>query len=257
MKIVLPHRVEFGIKIRFYVPQVHAMAGPKAVYVEEGEEALYPSAFPYLYLPRRNDDDRYGREDDMLPYLKDTHRDQEVVELTRRGGPEARFIPRPFLPQGAATANVVICPRFRRYGSTKNWPHWRKIVAARNDVVAAGAPDSSYEVNCPTAWDYPRFLDASIEMIRAAKVVVATDAGLAHLAVLCGAPLILITHQGRVAPGPVLDEKGIVLHKQYWPVRLHPYYLLANHMNSSIHLVDGWDNPNAVLQEIEEIVGCA
>lgn len=253
--IVLPHRVEFGIKIRFYVPAFHALKstdGTKVAYIEEGEEALYPSATEFRRVPRRNDDHRYGREDELKNQLKASYPPEAIVELTRGQWPEERFVPEPFTKTGFR-GDVVICPRKRDYGSSKNWPHW-DLLSRQPNVVAAGAPDSSYDgLDCPVAWQYPRFLDATIEAIRSARLVVSTDAGLAHLAVLCGTPLLMITHRGLVAPGPVVDEHGTVLRQRYWPVRLQRYYLAANHLNSPIYTVDGWEDPKKVVDAIKEI----
>jgi hypothetical protein len=169
--------------------------------------------------------------------------------------PEARFLPAPHVPQGIR-ARVVICPRERRYGSAKNWPHWHMFEDLPG-VFAAGAPDSSYDVQCPRAWDYARFLDASVEAMRGARLVVATDAGLAHLAVLCGAPLLIITHRGLVAPGPVLDPSGRAMQSAYWPVRLDEYYLSANHTGSPIETVDGWERPERVLERVFQLAEAA
>lgn len=217
---------EFGLKVRYHVPQAYALGAGHVIEIEEGEEALYPLAAEWRVVPRAADRKRHGRP----PTL----------------GPERRFIPEPHVRQGVA-ADVVICPRRREYGSAKNWPHWQAL-AGLPGAFAAGAPDSSEDVDCPRAWDYGRFLDASIEAMRGARLVVATDAGLAHLAVLCGAPLLLITHRGRVAPGPVINSRGRVAQTRYWPVRLDEYYHAANHTGSPIATIDGWDDPDAVAE---------
>jgi hypothetical protein len=109
---------------------------------------------------------------------------------------------------------------------------------------------------CPTCWDYPRFLDATIEAMLAARVVVATDAGLAHLAVLCGRPLVLIAYGGGlVAPGPVLDGERQTM-PAYWPIRLEKYYHAANHMHAPIRVVPhGWERPEDVLAAALEMAG--
>lgn len=237
-------RGEFGLKIRYHVPWVHALPGPKIVQIEEGEEALYPSADAYEIVPRVKDDSRRG-----LPGWK-----------VPPGAPLKRFVPSPHIHQLEHSSEthryrVVICPRKRQYGSGKNWEHWDFLAKTLPGVFSAGAPDSSYWVPGPRAWDYPRFLDASIEAMLLADLVIATDAGLAHLAILCGRPLLLITYRGLVAPGPVMDPQGRVMEKEYWPVRLQKYYIEANHQKARIVVLnDGWEDPSRVLQKAEELL---
>lgn len=236
MRRIPVFRGELGLKVHAHVPWVHGLPGPKVVEIEEGEEALYPSAAEYLVVPRGEDDERRGP-----PRIPDS--------------PRERFLPWPHLLQGVA-AEVVICPRERAYGASKNWPHWAwlaaELVDRGVDVFAAGAPDSSARVPCSTAWEHPRFLDASIEAIRSARLVVATDAGLAHLAVLCGAPLLLITHGRLTAPGPVVDAQGRVMESSYGPVSMERY-LEANHTGSPILICPtGWTQPGAVVARVLE-----
>lgn len=222
-------RGEFGLKVRYHVPRVYALGEGHVIQIEQGEEALYPLAAEWRYLPRARDEDRHG------------------PGATAPGKVEKRFVPKPFVAQDVK-ADVVICPRWRKYGNGKNWKHWEDLCELPG-AFAAGAPDSSAEVSCERAWDYNRFLDASIEAMVGARLCVATDAGLAHLAVLCGTPLLLITYRGLVAPGAVLDSEGRPHEKAYWPVKLEEYYLKANHTGSPIVLVDGWDYPKRVIEK--------
>lgn len=231
-------RAEFGLLVRYHVPWVHGIRGPKVVEIEEGNEALYPSADRWEIVARGSDDERRGMQ-----------------KWRRPPGPEARFVPEPYVRQDVR-ADVVICPRKRGYGSDKNWPHWHRFERLPG-VFAAGAPDSSYDVQCPRAWDHARFLDASIEALRSARLCIATDAGLAHLAVLCGTPLLLITYRGLVAPGPVRDADGRVMQPAYWPVRMEEYYHRANHTRSLIETVDGWEYPERVVRRVSELLRVA
>lgn len=231
-------RSEFGIRVRYHVPQAHAMMidhGPLPVEIEPGEEALYPLASHHVVAPQRFDDDN------------------------RRGGPrrlyhrEERFIPKPHCnPDWTNPAHVCICPRARDYGSAKNWPHWPELARALEDeglhVTAAGAPDSSVECGVPCAWEFQRFTDASIAMLLGARLVIATDAGLAHLAILCGRPLLLLTHHGLIAPGPQVDATGKVLAPAYGPVKLGRYYHAANWKGVPIHSAgSAWTNWRSVV----------
>ncbi len=254
MTVVLPFRGELGLKIRFHVPAVHAIEGEHTVCIETGEEALYPSASEWVTVPRNDDAkrrDQYSKDAEFLAELRQRMGAGPYV-MPQRGWPEERFVPEPHVRQGIE-CDIVICPRRREYGAEKNWPSW-DVVAELPGVFAAGAPDSSYDVNCERAWDYERFLDASIEAIRSARLVVATDAGLAHLAVLCGAPLLMITDCGRVAPGPVRNGEGHVVHDQYWPVRMDEYYHAANHTGSPLHVSEHWWSPDRLLEEVDALL---
>lgn len=231
--VIPAFRHEIGLKIRFHVPHVHAL-GPRVIEIEEGEEALYPRATEWRVVRRAHDDARQKGPGERFP--------------------QERFVPEPYVRHGIK-ADVVICPRRRNHGPSKNWPHWEALTELPG-VFAAGAPDSSYDLNVPRAWDYPRCLDASIEAIRSARLVIATDAGLAHLAVLCGTPLLLINYRGLVSPGPVVSAEGRVIQKAYWPVKWEHYYLAANHTNARLEMIDGWDNPERVLQRAKELLGC-
>lgn len=234
VSVVPVFRGEFGLKLRFHVPYVYALGAVPVVEIEEGEEALYPLAREWRIVPRAKDDSRHGGPGRLYPIQ--------------------RFQPEPHVSQ-KIKADVVICPRKRAYGAEKNWPHWDTLTDLPN-AFAAGAPDSSYDLSIPRAWDFWRFLDASIEAMRSCRLVIATDAGLAHLAVLCGAPLLLITYRGLVAPGPVIDSGGHVVRSEYWPVKLQDYYLEANHLNAPIETIDGWEYPERVRSRALEIL-CA
>lgn len=236
--LIRAYRGEFGLKVRYHVPWVYAQGRGHTIEIEEGEEALYPLARRWNILPRAHDNDR-------------------------RGGPGKRspvrwFVPAPHVVQNIGTYDVVVCPRRRLYGDAKNWDAWLQVTHSLQEmsvpVFAAGAPDSSYNVQCPRAWDYTRFLDASIEAMLSARLVVATDAGLAHLAVLCGRPVLLVTFRGLVAPGPVRDTSGHVFRRQYWPVRWREYYEAANHQNAPLEMIDGWEHPERVVRRVAQII---
>lgn len=260
MKIVLPMRGELGMKTYWHAPAVHAIEGPKVVYIEEGEQALYPSATSWIEVARKEDGKRrnnYKQDAEFLERIESAiranDRTSEIVKPDAKW-PKKRFIPQPHV-RSDIKCDVVVCPRRRLYGSEKNWPEWFDLTARLKadglEVFAAGAADSSYQVPCERAWDYKRPLDAAIEAMHSAKLVVATDAGLAHLAVLCGRPLFLITHgRGLVAPGPSIDETGRHMDDRFWPVKLERYEE-ANHTKSEIRVLhDAWYNPDFVLDAV-------
>lgn len=186
-------RKEFGLKVRYHAPQTYALGEGHTIEIEEGDEALYPLAQEWKVVPRAPDDSRFGRIDTTRP-----------VKL---------FTPRPYILQEFGEVDVVVCPRWRRYGPNKNWLGWSNLYRYLGDAgfscFSGGAPDSSWtNGHCPAAWDFNRFLDATLAAMHKAKLVIATHAGLAVLSVLCGRPLLLITYGGRTAPGTQVRFAG-------------------------------------------------
>lgn len=260
MKVISPWRGEFGYRCFFHAPAVHAIPGKKVVCCERGTEALYPSAVGLEVVDRRSDGTRarndYKRDLDFVEAVEERMRRRYPgAEILRpnQGWPRERFIPEPIHEYGIS-CDVVVCPRRRDYGHNKNWPHWARLTEDIQHegltVFAGGAPDSSFEVPCEKAWGFSRFLDATLEAMHSADLVVATDAGLAHLAVLAGRPLLMITYRdGIVAPGPNTDEHGNVTEEEFWPVRMHRYEK-NNHTDSLIRVLHhAWEDPDMVVRE--------
>ena len=266
MIAVLPFRGEFGLKLRYHVPAVAALPRPVAVCVEEGEEALFPGT-EHMIVKRKDDDFRrrdLTAKDDAV--FLDQCRDElevrypgcRILTVDRsRNWAEKRFVPTPFVDYGLS-ADVVIGPRERTYQPSKNWGHWRELAGrlrgAGFRVMAAGVADSSdtsVGQVCPVTWTWPRPLDATLGLIQRAKLVVSTDAGLAHLAVLCGTPLLMISHaEGIVAPGE--DRPG----HSWWPIRLEEYYHAANHTGSRIDVVHhAWFDVQVTVDAVLERLG--
>lgn len=244
MKLYLPYRGEFGHKVMWHSPIVNADKGEKTVCCEPGDEALYPGAAEYILVDRPDDFVRRERSnperdwlDNYAARMSDTF---DCIYPTNKGKREY-FVPRSTVSYGIE-CDIVVCPRKRKYGSNKNWKLWPEFVERLKDkgykVFAAGAPDSSFETDCPKAWDYPRFLDASIEAMHSAKACIATDNGLAHLVVVCGRPLFVVTSNRRTCPSyPLVSMKR---------------YDTENHTGSMIDLVDCWDDYKVLLNKLED-----
>ncbi len=265
-KVFLPYRAEFGYICIAHAPQVYAEKGPKAVIIEPGLEALYPGC-KFAYIEPKNDDDRRVRiEVDYLLELSQTFQKAlardfgafEYVMPDLKAGREY-FVPQPCNVTGVPeNIDVVVCPRKRNYGSDKNWQHWQELINAYVEaglsVFAAGHPATSFPVkNCATAWrgwyKNGRCLDNTIAAMLKAKVVVATDNGLAHLALMCGKPLVLISHKdGLVAEG--VDDIG----KPYWPIHMDVFER-ENHREAPIHVVhDCWHSIKPVLDYVKATI---
>jgi len=262
MKVCLPYRGEFGFNVMMHAPMVNAIEGPKVVVCERGNEALYPTAAEIIHVGRRPDEDRRARMESEM--LERWIINNEGALLHRYGiiqwvypdhdAPRKYFVPSPLRPTPLADAEVpeiVLCPRDRFYGSDKNWPHWKELsfalAATGRSTVAVGAPDSSKALGCPCLWEGEQYtyLDETLAAMLQAKLVIATDAGLAHLAVQCGARVLLITHgDGLVAPGA--DDKG----KPYWSV-MWERFRAENHTLSPIYAIhNAWEDMNVTLDAI-------
>jgi len=230
------YRGEFGLKVMHHAPWAYAQGAGHTVEIEAGDEALYPLAKRWLVVSRAPDATRTARP--------------------RVGPQRAYFRPVPYLSIGVS-ADVVICPRRRTYGESKNWNHWRTVAerlrAAGLRVFSGGVADAS-DLSVPgdAAWYYERPLDATLEAMQSAQLVVGSCGGLPILAVLAACPLLLFTYRGMVAPGPVINSRGKFVQKDYWPVRLQEYYAKVNHAGSPITVIDGWEYPERVAQKVIE-----
>jgi Glycosyltransferase family 9 (heptosyltransferase) len=259
---VLPFRGEFGVKLIKHVPAFHALQFPKKVAIcEPGEEALFPSAYEKVICDSNVDSRRRYYVEADKAYLSSI---RSILKIGKSAAlfqitptmPKRYFVPDPFVTgYDSVQADIVICPRFRRYGQEKNWPYWQSLAGwflddGKVKIFAAGSPTASVAelpVGCPTAWSSPRFLDASIAAIRSSRLVIATDSGLGHLAVWCGKPVLMISYaDGRVAPGPVRNGAGRVVYDKYWRIDLEEYQR-ENHVGSPIVVLpNSWNNPQLV-----------
>lgn len=243
MKIFLPYRGEFGHKIMWHVPTVYGCKEEKVVCCEQGEEALFPNALDHVIVDRHDDNKRreYMRhEEELYNSLKEvlSAKYNNPEFLFPRVGEPHWFVPKPVQTFGIS-CDIVICPRKRKYGYLKNWKHWHLLfdrISPKYRVFTAGAPDSSEEIGNSIAWKYPRFLDATLEAILSSKVVIATDNGLAFLALLCGKPLILICYDGeKTAPG--------------YPRINFPRYKKTNHLNVDIDTIpNSWNSVDPIIE---------
>lgn len=242
--IFLPYRGEFGHLLMWHAPTVNAHEGKKIVCCEFGQEALFPGALEYIYVnPRPEDENKTANA-----HSYDTKLFEEIKNKHKKRFPDAKFIApvgelkvdnsrkyfsyQPFQKQGIE-CDIVVCPRKRVIAPDRNWDHWieltKKLQENGYSVCAVGSPIASYDVPCQKAWSYERFLDSTIEAIQKCKLVICTDSGLAHLAVQCGKPILMITFNGQ--PGP----------ETKWKVKWSRYEM-ENHCESKIKNVDAWND---------------
>jgi len=270
---LLPFRGEFGIKLLRHICRVHAIEhSHKIIVCEKGDEGLYPTAREFLICAYNVDVEKRDQpivdKDFIISFLN-----REISPRLNPGdsvvwpgfeGPRAYFVPQPYLRvEHDIVPDVVICPRKRAYGSSKNWPHWKLLVeellsVGIRNIVAAGAPDSSdrqLENVIPCSWTVTRNLDCTLAWMNSCKVVVSTDNGLAHLAVWCGKYLLLISHSdGIVAPGPVTDQNGNLIKPHYWKINLGQFQS-ENHLKSAIEVApNSWDDPPSIAKRVTQLI---
>ena len=263
MRIYLPYRAEFGHIVMTHAPQVHAgqqgQLDKCVVCCEAGNEALYPGADMFWPVERRDDKDRREFLEAELLTRLETYIGEHLGSGHEYICPDPKaerryFVPKPVINY-PVDCDIVICPRRRDYGPDKNWPYWAllasRLAEAGYSVGACGAPDSSDQAIGVAwkSWEFPRFLDATIAAMLRAKLVIATDNGLAHLAVLCGRPLAIICYRkDLVAPGS--DDKG----REYWPIHKNRY-ARANHQHSPINFMDySWENVDKIVHEAGSMI---
>jgi len=244
MKIFLPFRGEFGHICMWHAPQVKAYKGPKAVVIEHGMEPLYPDC-QYFYIEKRPD---IERREHLETEVMDTWREQHDEVIREYFGHVSYCTPSQeakreyFIPQvkdiyeDRHQNTIALAPRLRQYGADNNWKHWDKLVESLGQYtkVAVGDKDTSQQLDCWRMWG----LGETIAVLKNCKLLVTTDCGVAHLGVMCGTPIAMISHgNGLVADGTVNGaENGI----PYGPIKMERYQE-ENHTNSMIEIIkDSW-----------------
>lgn len=259
--VFLPWRGEFGTMIMHHVRRVHAyQADRKVVCCRKGDEALFPSASDFHYdwedLPDQQKKTRSLKGDNNRQYLENL----EGQLFKRYPGcrvvfPEYRseidrsrnFRPEPRVRRGLS-CDIAVAPRFRQHGEHRNYQHWplvvQKLVERGHRVGLIGMRGTS--IDCPgvsedlKGWNYDS-LDAHLELMQSARLVLATDSGLAHLAVLAGCPLKVI-----------YDQPGKEAGHPSWPwVLPHMQAYSVTHCEPICH---GWHDPTLVALTVDSFV---
>ncbi len=265
MIAVPPLRAELGIMLRFHACAVRAMERPVLVAHEPQLEALYPDCKRVIVEPRADQHRRWTYNHDLD--VTETWRSRFTGYTVEMPDKNHRLPIQPFMPRAhvrqrtGGPAGIVLCPRKRVYGAEKNWDQWPAFAVGLRQrgarVFVAGLKDTSYQVaSDERAWDYDRPLDATIEAMRNCSLVVATASGLSLLALLCGAPLLLLTSGGGLcAPGPSRSLDGTIHHDQYWKVPIKEYYHPLNHTGSHMEVMhNAWEKPAQALGYARQFV---
>ena len=268
--VFLPWRGEFGQMIMAHVRWVHQHpAATKVVCCRRGDEALFPSAVDYFYdwadMPDEMKCTKSLDDHGNLQYLewvqdrvrqKFADQDLEFVQPLDGGKPQRYkadpakdFKPRPQTIACFPPIDVLVCPRFRKHGQHRNYQHWEAVVKGLQanglTVALAGMKQTSVDVRSVPehlkSWNYDS-LDSTLHMMNVARVVLATDAGLAHLAVLNQSPLLVI-----------YDQPGVEAGKPEWPWVL-PH--MQRHATVDCNpIINGWNNSQVVVDSVVSYLG--
>lgn len=267
--IILPHvGFEFGQLIMTHVRWVHCIPGRKIVCTRRGLEPLFPSATEFFYdwsdVP---DELRHTRTIKsvatamQLEELQDHFRMKYPLAQIRfpidgkkpqyfPNLPEGNFQPMPACPAPAWYPEILVAPRFRKHGEGRNFPHWNKVVQDLRGlgyrVGILGVPETSSAIdNVPLdhrAWGHDDNLGVTLHWMQKAKMVIATDSGMAHLAVLAGAPLTVIYETRGELPGP-----------EGWPW-IYPH-MKAHARAYCEPVLQGWTHPENVKDAVLKALG--
>lgn len=119
--------------------------------------------------------------------------------------------------------DVVFSHRNRKYQSHRNispslYTDTLKTLKDKGyttGIVGSKSSSSSMDLIDYRSWDYDNEDDATVEMMQKAKLVVSTNTGIAHLAILLGVPLMLIheTDMPMVCFMEISREPDVFFHK--------------------------------------------
>jgi hypothetical protein len=135
--------------------------------------------------------------------------------------------------------DVVIFPRRRHVAARKNYKMWPEIVemlkAEGLSIFAAGHRDSSFHVDCVSAWDYENDLDATIWALKNSQIRIGRITALTVLSLLCGMkPTVMTTSWGTLAEGG--------RDKPNWS-----YLKTCDHMGVGYNVIEGSEEPFKIL----------
>lgn len=267
--VILPHiGFEFGQLIMTHVRWVHTLPGNKLVCTRRGLEPLFPSASAFFYdwtdapdAQRHTKTIKATSTQLQLEALQDKFREEHPraqIRFPIDGKkpqyfphlPEGNFIPKPTCLPPAWHPQILVAPRHRAHGEARNYPHWNRVVqdlrACGYTVGVLGTKETSAPVeNIPldhNAWSHEDNLGVTLHWMSKAKMVIATDSGMAHLAVLTGAPLLVLYELRGKLPGP-----------EGWPWILP--HMQAHALAFCEPVLGAWSDPKVVQDAVLKAVG--
>lgn len=238
--VMLPERLQLGDVLCMRVRKVASIKADRlTVCCPKNQRFLYPTATDFEDVGNYVYGDELKRVSEAL---KEKH-----PGATQIGNswplPEKELIVRPD-ESGSEASDFVLCPRFKgKLSPHRNWEGWPSLNevlcgSGRKVVVAGIEADNGPWQGAVRVSDLERI---AAHMLKT-KLVVATDSGLAHLAILLRVPLALIWGSPvGVIPGQTY-EKGY--HKR-----------MERQKKSTIHHLEGvWENIPLAIEEILKIV---
>ena len=202
MRVYLPWQGEFGFELLHVIPRINGDEGEKIIVHERNKSCLYPNTTKRLIVTPRDSS------------LKGVGIAKETIEIWNTVkeylGPEHKYIePRairgkcewfiPHVPDLDFQVDVVVFPRKKKYMAAKNWSGWHELVerlkAEGLKVFGGGCGQSSYHVDCHSAWDYHNHLEATIHAILNSKIRLGIITALHVLSVMCGRDTWILTNK--------------------------------------------------------------
>lgn len=238
--IMLPERLQLGDVLSLRVRKVSSIKADRlTVCCPKNQRFLYPTASDFEDVGNYV----YGEElEKISARLKEKYSEAEQIR-TSWPLPEKELIVKPE-QCSAFDSDIVICPRFKdKLSPHRNWEGWltmnESLCKEKLRVVVAGTEASQ------SPWEGAHKV-SDVEAIAAhmlkTRLVVATDSGLAHLAILLRVPLALIwgTPVG-VIPGQTYEKS---YHKR-----------MEAQKRGIVHHIEGaWQDPAYAIREVLKLV---
>lgn len=217
--LVLPFYGEFGWFICSAIRYVHNLvADEKIVCCRPDEEIFFPTAtgFVHNYVVKQHLTKGLGgwlcgqnRTKNLdLIYKENPHlRDHEVIQSCSKLDcfndfkQVYSFFDTKHEPIDTEI-DIAISARNIAQASGKNWQEWPNVVHHLHTlglkVGAVGSPHASFDMRCvdERAWDHVDYNNASIAILKKAKLVITTNTGIAHLSIFLRRPTLVLDATG-------------------------------------------------------------
>jgi len=236
--------------------------GPSTVCCRVGDEPLFPGAqgFCYTWDDLPNDKKKWStaRSNDHKDYMKALcsrlradFESPTLISPPRRFDADLRkgnFVPRPqhaFDFPEDAYPEVLLAPRHRKHGAHRNYEHWPEVCAGVQGFASVGllgTAEASLDLGGVATehkvWNHADNLTATLNFLKHCRLCVTTDSAMAHLAVLCGAPLAVI-----------YDEPGREAGHPTWPWAFdHMKHHAIAHCEPILY---AWGSPDTVVDAVQ------
>ncbi len=248
--------------VRYVYSQTILSGEPTVVCCRKDHKILFPAASEYFHdWEDLQDNDKRWRTAKDPAFKAYTTRLRDLLSLRYPGariiepsqdcedGAIHAFRPNPSdAAQATEAPKVVIAPRHRKHGAHRNYLYWPQVAAYASSICPVGlvgAKATSIDIEgVPEhfkAWNHENDLDVTVSWMQRARMVITSDSGMAHLAILCGAKLFVI-----------YDEPGLEAGKSEWPWTFE--HMHDNSIAPCQAIPYGWGNPNIVYEWISRVL---